>query len=244
MKMKCPRLIVITGIDGSGKTIIANLLVKHLRSKGCKTKYVWIKSLHTLAYLISRIFKSQGWHRLVKNPNKIVVSRFELPRSKSAEKIWPTIEFISVLPWIILRVNLAIFLVLRLSQTYIIDTIVPIAMRTRNSSFVGSFLGKLLLRMIPKEAIIIYLDVDLHTLSKRRPNIEYTTDEILSQIALYRLLAEKMRAYVIDTAILGIKDMKTKVVNFVSNSSKIGARKKLHAHARMLQYKPAEGEAH
>ena len=220
--MKCPHVIVITGIDGSGKTTIANLLVKHLRSKGCKTKYVWIKSLHTLAYLISRIFESQGWHRLVKNPNKIVVSRFELPRSKSAEKIWPTIEFISVLPWIILKVNLAIFFGFTIvADRYIIDTIVSIAMRTRNSFFVESFLGKLLLRMIPKETVILYLDADLRTVSKRRPDIEYTTDEIISQISLYRLLAEKMGAYFIDTTMSSIEDVEKRVgINSKVNDSK------------------------
>ena len=149
--MKTPRLIVITGFDGSGKTTIAKLLVKSLKSKGYRTKYVWIKSLHTLAYLISRIFESQGWHRLVKNPNEIVVSRFELPRSRLAEKIWPTIEFISVLPWIIFKVNLAILFGFTIvADRYIIDTIVSIAMRAQNSFFVESFLGKLLLRMIPK----------------------------------------------------------------------------------------------
>jgi len=131
-----------------GKTTIANLLVKHLRSKGCKTKYVWIKSLHTLAYLI--------------------------------------------------------------------DTIVSIAMRAKNSLFVKSFLGKLLLRMIPKEAVIIYLDVDLRTLSKRRPDIEYTADEVQYQIALYRLLAEKMREYFIDTTMSSIKDAEKKVVDYIS----------------------------
>ena len=54
--MKRPRLIVITGIDGSGKTTIARLLTKQLRSEDIKTRYVWIKSLHTLAYLLSRVF--------------------------------------------------------------------------------------------------------------------------------------------------------------------------------------------
>jgi len=85
---------------------------------------------------------------------------------------------------------------------------------------VESFLGKLLLRMIPKEAAVIYLDVDLHTVLKRRHDIEYTADEIQGQIVLYRLLAEKMGAYLIDTTMLSIEDVETKVVNLVSSLKK------------------------
>ena len=217
--MNHPSFINVTGIDGSGKTTIARLLIKQLRSEDIKTRYVWIKSLHTLAYLISRIFESRGWRRLVKNPNNTIVSRFELPNSRSAEKIWSIIEFISVLPWIIVKVNLAIFFGFTVvSDRYTIDSIISIAMRTRSPSFVESFLGKLLLRMMPKEAAVIYLDVDLDTVLKRKHDIEYTADEIQGQIVLYRLLAEKMGAYLIDTTMLSIEDVKTKVVDFVSNS--------------------------
>lgn len=215
--MNRPSFINITGIDGSGKTTMTRFLTKQLRSEDIKTRYVWIKSLHTLAYLISRIFESRGWHRLVKNPNNTIVSRFELPNSRSAEKIWSIIEFISVLPWIIVKVNLAIFFGFTVvSDRYTIDSIISIAMRTRSPSFVESFLGKLLLRMIPKEAAVIYLDVDLHTVLKRRHDIEYTTDEIQGQIVLYRLLAEKMGAYLIDTTMLSIEDVETKVVDYIS----------------------------
>lgn len=215
--MNHPSFINITGIDGSGKTTMARFLTKHLRSEDVKTRYVWIKSLHTLAYFISRIFESRGWRRLVKNPNNTIVFRFELPNSRSAEKFWQIIEFISVLPWIIVKVNLAIFFGFTVvSDRYTIDSIISIAMRTRSPSFVESFLGKLLLRMIPKEAAVIYLDVDLHTVLKRRHDIEYTADEIQGQIVLYRLLAEKMGAYFIDTRMLSIEDVEKKVVDYIS----------------------------
>jgi len=219
--MNYPPIINVTGIDGSGKTTTARLLDKQLRSKNVKTRYVWIKSLHTVAFFISQLFISCGWYRLVKNPNNTTVPRFELPTSKYAEKIWQIIEFISVLPWIIVKVNLAIFFGFTVvADRYIIDTIVSVSMRTRSPYFVDSFLGKLLLKMMPKDAVIIYLDVDLCTMLKRRPDIEYTADEIQNQLALYRLLAKKMGALFINSTMLSIEDVNAKILVLFSKLSK------------------------
>lgn len=215
--MKYPRLIIVTGVDGSGKTTTARFLVKYLKSNGCKTRYVWIKSLHTLAFLISRVFESLGWHRVIQNPNRVTISRFELPDSASHHKIWPFIEFISVLPWIILRIHLPLFLGFTIvADRYLIDTIVSISIGVRDPLFMNSFLGKLLLRMIPKEAIIIHLDVDLINILNRKPNIEYTNQEIMRQITLYRLLAKGIGAYSINTAILNAKETTVLVLDLIT----------------------------
>lgn len=217
--MKSPRLVVVTGVDGSGKTTIARFLVRYLKSKGFRAQYVWIKSLHTLAFLISRLFEPLGWHRVLKNPNNIIVSRFELPDSPSHHKIWSFIEFVSILPWIILRVNLPIFLGFTIvSDRYLIDSVVSISMRVQDMFFANTFLGRLLLKMIAKETIVIHLDVDLYTILDRRPDIEYTIEEVQHQIALYRLLAKKIGAFTIYTAMLSVKETESKILNSLISS--------------------------
>jgi len=211
--MKNPRCIVISGIDGSGKTTLVSWLVKYLRSKGYRAKYVWIKSKHTFAYLISQILEPLGWQRTFRNPNGIIISRFELYDSRFARKVWPTIEFLSALPLIIFKVKLPLLLGYRIVlDRYMIDTITSIALSTKNMKFADSFLGRLLLKMMPKGSASILLDIDLSTVLERRPDIEYSYDEIRNAIGLYRTLTRKMKSVSLDTDTLAVEQTKKRVL--------------------------------
>jgi len=201
------KLVMITGIDGSGKTTISKLLVKHLRLRRYRVNYVWIKSLHSMAYLIYRLFRNITNEKFILNPNRIIVPRFDPTDYKGFSKLWLSLEFFSVLPWILLKVYLPIFLgFVVVADRYVIDTIVTLSVRVRELYFVNSFIGRLLLRMIPKETIIIHLDVDLDIVLRRRYDIEYTLREIENQILLYRKLAKRVGAYNINTAKLSIEE--------------------------------------
>lgn len=143
------RFIIITGIDGTGKSTLTNSLIQYLRFKGYKSKYVRIRYQHTIAYLISRILIFLGWFRTFRNPNGVLISRFEVLESIFSKKIWPIIEFISVLPLIIFKVKIPLLLGYRIvCDRYTIDTIVSIALHTRNMNFTDSFIGTLLFYLI------------------------------------------------------------------------------------------------
>lgn len=214
--MEIPRCIAISGVDGSGKTTLANWLVKYLRSKGYKTKYVWIKSRHTLAYFISQILMSLGWHRTFRNPNGIVVFRFEVYEGMFARKIWPIIEFVSVLPLILFKVKLPLLLGYKIVfDRYTIDTTVSIALSTRNMSFMDSFLGRLLLKMMPQECAVILLDTDLPIVLKRRRDVEYSLDEIKNEMTLYKVLARKTKALPLNTTTMTIEQTKEKAFDLL-----------------------------
>lgn len=214
--MKSRRCFAITGLDGSGKTTLANWLVEYLRSKGYRCRYVWIRSLHTFAYLTSCILTPLGWHRTFRNPNGIVISRFEVHEGTFARKIWPVIEFVSVLPWIILKTRLLLFLgyVIVLDRCTI-DTTISISLRARNMNFADSSLGKILLKMMPKNCTVIFLDADFFTVLKRKPDIHNTSDEIKNWITLYRVLARNMNAFCLNTTILTVEQTRQKVLDLL-----------------------------
>ena len=215
--MNKPKFIVLTGVDGSGKTTIAKLLIEQLRSKGCRPVYVWIKSLHSVVYLISRIFEYFGLVKTILNPNGIAVRRVEPTGLGSFRRLWPFLEFISVLPWVILKVYLPLFLSFTVvADRYTIDTVVTVAIRVGNLNFPRSFLGRLMLKMIPKGNVIIQLDVDVDTLLKRRYDVEYTLQEIKDQRALYKSLAKGLHTYTLDTTILPASETLRKIINELS----------------------------
>lgn len=219
--MKNPSCIAISGLDGSGKTTLADSLVEYLRSKGYKTKYVWIRSPHTFAYLISRILIHLGWHRTFRNPNGIAISRFELYEGTFARKIWPAIEFFSILPLIIFKVWLPHLLGYRvICDRYVIDSTVSIALNTRDMNFPDSFLGALLLKAMPKKCALIFLDADLSTVLKRRRDVEYSIDEIKNEMKLYRALIRKVKTFSFNSATQSVEKIRKKVIDLLLAESK------------------------
>lgn len=214
--MKNLRCVVVSGVDGSGKTTLANLLFEDLKSKGYNSRYVWIKAQHTFAFLISKVLTAFGWNRTFRNPNGIAVSGFRVHEGIFARKVWPVIEFLSVLPLVIFKVKLPILFGCKIVfDRYLIDTIVSISVSTQNMGFVDSFIGGLLLKMMPKESVVIILDADLYTVLKRRPDIEYSFDEVTNAMKLYRVLGRKMKAFSLNTTILTIEQIKRKVLDFL-----------------------------
>ena len=214
--IKKPRFIIISGIDGTGKTTLANWLVEFYKSKGYKCKYIRIRYRHTLSYLIMRLLIFLGWHKNFRNANGVCISRFEVYDSTFAKKVWPFIEFISILPLIIFKVMIPYLLGYRLvCDRYTIDTIVSVALETRNMHFTYSLLGALLLKMIPKKSVIIFLDADSSTVLERRPDIEYTINEIESGVILYRSLAKKMKAFSINVSIYTIEQVRKRVFSLL-----------------------------
>ena len=202
-----PKLVMVTGIDGSGKSTLTKLLVKQLKMRNYRVSYVWIKSLHSFVFLVNSFLKTVTLEKPVLNPHGVIISRFEPTDYRALNRLWVFLEFISVLPWISLRVYLPIiFGFIVVADRYVIDTIVTISIRIKELNFANSFFGRLLLKMIPKETIIIHLDVDLCTVLRRRHDIEYTLEEIENQIMLYRKLAKRLNAYNMNTAKLSIEE--------------------------------------
>ena len=198
--MRFGNLIIFTGMDGSGKTTAAEFLVNYLRGRGCSTKLVWIKSSHTLAYLLTQFFSRFQYERTIYNPNKVKIRQFKSSDIGSFRKIWPLIEFASVVPLIILKVYLPmLFGFTIVADRYLIDTVISIATRVEQPCFIEGFFSKCLLEMIPSYSVLIHLECSYGVLIKRRVDIEFTDSELRQQIRFYALLSRELGATTIDT---------------------------------------------
>lgn len=62
--MSCPRFVHFFGPDGAGKSTQVDLLVGELKSRGVRAKKCWIRSPHTLAFLLSMFLLRIGFYRV------------------------------------------------------------------------------------------------------------------------------------------------------------------------------------
>lgn len=205
---KGPRAIIFFGPDGSGKTTQANLLIGEMRRRGIKTRRLWLRSLHTLAFVIS------GLAMRLQKLNNPYEFRQRYAHRKLFRTVWFMIEFISILPLVVLR----FYIPLRrgeniVAERYVIDWIVSLAYVSRNDSLVDTHFAKVALKFIPKDSILIYIDATFDAISSRGRK-EDSLEFIEFQRAIYARIAESHNALVIDTSDKSIQEVHERIIAY------------------------------
>ena len=225
--MSFPRFIHFFGPDGAGKSTQVKILVDFLERKGVQVKKYWVRSPHTIAFVLWRIFVRIGFYRGVMNPFGVPIKLPAVNRSRVLRSLWTATEFLGVLP-IILRVYISILRGHRLvAERYVLDTVVTIAYLINDVNFLNGLASKLLLRFIPRNTMFIFLDADYATICRRRrsllgpENSEDTGRETYGSIQksavepeefinfqrrAYKSLAKSFGALVVDTSKLSIEE--------------------------------------
>jgi thymidylate kinase len=193
-------LISIFGPDGSGKSTQARLLARYLASQGFKVKIVWIKSFHTLAYVLSRLYWKLSPRSVELNAYGHIIRIKPLCHGKLRRLIWAWIEFISIIPRILIEVYLPSLIgEVIVTERYLIDSVVSIAYAIDDDKFDSRLTAKMLLRFIPKNSILIHLDSDYETVKKRRQNLTDPEEFFQFQRILYDKLSVRLGATKINT---------------------------------------------
>ncbi len=189
-----PRSIIFFGPDGSGKTTQADMLVNELRRNEIKTKKLWLRSLHTLAFLISKF----AMHVL--GLKTVYEFREKYSHRRSFRTIWYAIEFVSILPLVVFRLRIPLMRGYRIvAERYVIDWIVSLSYVSRNESLIDSKLAKMALSLLPKDSLLIYVDASYDAILSRGRN-EDSLEFIEFQRRFYARMARTLNAVVIDTS--------------------------------------------
>ncbi|MEM1510925.1 MAG: adenylyl-sulfate kinase [Desulfurococcaceae archaeon] len=184
-------LILFTGPEGSGKTTLALNLKSMLEQKGYRVKIVRIRGTHTFAFLLAiflkRALKLYGYN--------LHYYRVRIP--KKLEKFWFFIEFISVIPLLLVFYNLYRIWQIVISERSLLDLIIWIYGGLNEKEYiVRSFTFRLLLAFVMKYKPI-YITADINDLIKRKP---YEKDLILSLLPYYEAFSKILNLKVVDTS--------------------------------------------
>ena len=149
--------------------------------------------MNSLSYLVSQILLKLGYNAAVRQGDIKVLDSRRLPE----KRLWSFLEFVSVLPWILTRMTLPLLLGHRvIAERYVVDTAVY------NRYFIGkefSIYERVLLKMIPKNALLIHLDADKRELLERRKE-DWPEDFLDYQLIHYKILASELGALSINTS--------------------------------------------
>jgi len=220
-----PRFIAFFGPDGTGKSTHANLLLNQFKANEAKVRKVWIRSPHTLAYLLSRLLMKIGFSRKVTNPYGRETTIPAVHKSRWLRFLWPWVELAGVLPVILFRVYIPLHLGYTLvAERYVVDTIVTIAYFTNDLSFLQSRTAKILLRFIPENTIFIHLDSNYAALMKRRNRTVEPYSVIEFQKAGYKMIGNSLGAKCIDTSNLSIHQVSSQIMDWLRAYQLFGAR--------------------
>lgn len=196
-------VVVFFGADGVGKSTQVQLLIRYLRSQNYHPLRVWMRGRHSIAFIISSFLAKLGYYRTVTVPSGVVYRIFDPHLLPKLQRVWGFIEFVSILPWIILKVYLPKILGYTvITERYVIDTVVYLGYWL-GCDFLHSFLARILLSFIPKSSVLIHLDAERQLLISRLKRIRYdvaTEDYIVFQLRVYRMLSRMLKATTIDTS--------------------------------------------
>ncbi len=198
--MKRVGKIAFSGLDGVGKTLYSRIIAYILASKGLKVKIIWVKSLHTLAYVLYMFFRRIGVNEWIINPNGVVVEHYSSPVIRRLNRLWSLIEFLSIIPWLIVIGIYKLLGYTVILDRYLYDFLIVVGIRIGNPLwFTQSIIGKTMYLHAKKTKTVV-LDAPLKIIMKRRVDIEYTLEELLIQRALYRLLARINEDLLLETS--------------------------------------------
>jgi thymidylate kinase len=199
--------IIIFGPDGSGKSTQARLLAAYLMTCGFKVRIVWIKSFHTLAYLLSRLYQKLSPRSVELNAYGHIIRIKPLCHGKLRRSLWAWIEFFSIIPKNFIEVYIPSLIgETIITERYLIDSIVSIAYAIDDNRFDLSLIARLLLHLIPKNSIFIHLDSDYETIKKRRQNLTDSVDFLRFQRRMYFRLSVRLGATKINTCEQNIEE--------------------------------------
>ncbi len=169
-----PECILIVGLDGSGKTTQTKMLMHGLANRNIKTRYVYARGYSRVFFTLPLLCLSRmlGFTKLHSLRNGIRVSEYLFYFNSAFRRIWIFFSFIdsvlycTVLFWIksLLSDKLII------SDRSVIDTLVDIISDTQLDETITSY-EKFFINLIPKNSIVIYLDIKETTALKRKKDI-------------------------------------------------------------------------
>ena len=169
---KLPRIIFFVGVDGAGKTLYANMLLKELKRRGIDCRHVWSRYNNYLSKPLLGLTRLTG-HNYKEYHNGIEFGYHEFGRSRIISYLFIILQMTDA--------NLAtLFKLCRPSKKSRVlvcdrgpyDTIVDVMLDTGEKNFSNKYFRSYL-ASLPKDHVVFYIHRPIREIYDCRPELEY-----------------------------------------------------------------------
>jgi len=197
--LRYPALIYLCGIDGSGKTTQTNLIKTHLNHTRLKYKCLWLRWAAFTSYPLLAVCRILGYTLWKANPRSDTkYPEHHFYRNRAVAKLWTWLFTIDMHLHSFLKVKLPLKTGhIVLCDRFIIDAIVDLIIETQNYQLYKSFIGKLLLSLIPNGSTTVLIDLNEYEAYSRKkdiPSINY----LANRRKLYIELAKHLKIPIVN----------------------------------------------
>lgn len=193
-----PRFIYFTGVDGSGKSTVIDLLINEYQKKGINARKVWLRFNYFFTKPILFLCRIIGLTRRERRGNRII-SVHDFHRSKLIAFLVQYLHFIDTLTayiikvWIPLRfTNCVIF-----CDKFVYDILADFMVETKDLNLLDKKITKLFLRLIPKDTPLILFTVEKEEIIRRKPEVLLDDEDYDLKYKAYQIIMKKLNLKII-----------------------------------------------
>jgi len=113
------------------------------------------------------------------SPNEVTCSEHQYYRNKPIALIWPWVQFLDLIFFVVLKVYVPLLLEFTVvCDRFVYDILVEIMADVNDNELFHKLIGRLILRLKPRSAVVFLMDVDEMIAFRRKcdvPNLRYLT---------------------------------------------------------------------
>jgi hypothetical protein len=191
------QFIVISGIDGCGKTTVINQLQSRLEREGFTTRYEWLRYNHRLVRPIHGLSRLVGLSRRHRIEDQYIW-RHEFYRSRAFSSLYITLTWLDawlgrlILAARLLREKVDVVV----CDRWVPDILVDLAVDTRRRCLLGGAWYARFTRIVPPGSRQYLVVRDANRIALSRPDVVQDTSRSFRQ-RLYRRLGRKASVVVV-----------------------------------------------
>lgn len=167
-----PRVINVVGIDGSGKSTVANHLATKLRSRGYEVDVIWLRFNHFFSKPLLGLCRLIKLTRYVRHGG-VLVGYHDFHRSPLISLLFVILQYADALRVRLLKIEpkLRTPNKILIIDRYVFDILIDLMVDTNNEKLSEEFFGVAFKKLLPPNAFVLFIDrVEEGVISARPEN--------------------------------------------------------------------------